>query len=188
MTAAQTDPPRIETEEKTPAEIQNEKKWEALMRGQVMAATINKYALILRMIDQKAQVMIFLNSILIPMCIRAIEADTYPEASKISIIAAVLSILAAMTCIYPKRKYRKSGDRRLNLLHFNDIGHLGEEDYLQRFQCMFNDTSKLASTAAYDLYDTARHSIIPKFFWLKISYATFAFGNLIALLVAFSGM
>ena len=87
MTAAQTDPPRIETEEKTPAEIQNEKKWEALMRGQVMAATINKYALILRMIDQKAQVMIFLNSILIPMCIRAIEADTYPEASKISIIA-----------------------------------------------------------------------------------------------------
>lgn len=169
-------------------EQQSAKKWEALMRGQVMAATINKYAVILRMIDQKAQVMIFLNSILIPMCIRAIEANTFPDASKISIVSAILSILAAMICIYPKRKYRKSGDRRLNLLHFNDIGHLSEDDYLQRFQCMLNDTSKLAATAAYDLWDTAKYSIIPKFFWLKLSYATFALGNLIAIGFALSEM
>lgn len=158
------------------------------MRGQVISATVNKYAVILRMIDQKAQVMIFLNSILIPMCIRAVETNTYPDASKISICAAVLSILAAMICIYPKRKYRRSGDRRLNILHFNDIGHMKEEDFLQRFMCVFNDTSKLAATAAYDLYDTARFSIIPKFFWLKISYATFALGNLLAIAIAFSGM
>lgn len=166
----------------------SQKKWEALMRGQVISATVNKYAVILRMIDQKAQVMIFLNSILIPMCIRSIESNTYPEASQISIVAGVLSILAAMICIYPKRKYRKSSDRRLNILHFNDIGHLEEEDYIQRFMCVFNDTSKLAAAAAYDLYDTARFSIIPKFFWLKISYATFALGNLLALVIAFSGM
>ncbi len=65
---------------------------------------------------------------------------------------------------------------------------MDEDDYMQRFMCVFNDTSKLAASAAYDLYDTARFSIIPKFFWLKISYATFALGNLIALVVAFSGM
>ena len=140
------------------------------------------------MIDQKAQVMIFLNSILIPVGIKAMEAGTFIWASKISICVAVVSIMASMVCIYPKRKYRKSGDRRLNLLHFNDIGHMEEEEYLKKFMVILNDTSKLASSAAYDLYDTARFSIIPKFFWLKISYATFAIGNLVALLAAFYDM
>ncbi|MBK6896275.1 MAG: hypothetical protein IPH06_06770 [Alphaproteobacteria bacterium] len=165
-----------------------QKKWEAMLRGQVIGATVNKFAIILRMIDQKAQVMIFLNSILIPVCIRAIEEGAFVEASKISITAAVLSILSAMICIYPKRKYRKSGDRRLNLLHFNDIGHLAEEDYLDRISQVLNDPAKLSATAAYDLYDTARFSIIPKFFWLKISYATFTIGNLLAIVVALYGM
>ncbi len=165
-----------------------QKKWEALLRGQVIGATVNKFAIILRMIDQKAQVMIFLNSILIPVCIQAIEEGAFIEASKISIAAAVLSILSAMICIYPKRKYRKSGDRRLNLLHFNDIGHLAEDDYMDRISLVLNDPSKLASAAAYDLYDTARFSIIPKFFWLKISYATFTIGNLLAIVVALYAM
>ena len=119
-----------------------QKKWEAMLRGQVIGATVNKFAIILRMIDQKAQVMIFLNSILIPVCIRAIEEGAFVEASKISITAAVRSILSAMICIYPKRKYRKSGDRRLNLLHFNDKGHPAEEAYLERISQDLNNHAK----------------------------------------------
>lgn len=74
------------------SEDAQQKKWEALLRGQVIGATVNKFAIILRMIDQKAQVMIFLNSILIPVCIQAIEEGAFVDASKISIAAAVLSI------------------------------------------------------------------------------------------------
>jgi hypothetical protein len=92
-----------------------------------------------------------------------------------------LSIWAAIVCIYPKRKYRKQGDRELNLLHFNDIGHMDKDEYLKQMLPRFNDLSKLAELVVNDLYDTSRYSIIPKFLWLKISYSFFGIGNLLAI-------
>ena len=164
------------------------RKWQALLRGQITAATVAKYSMIMRLIDQKAQVMIFLNSILVPVSIRGIESEVFKQAAMISVTSAVLSITAAMICIYPKRKYRRSGDRELNLLHFNDIGHMERDEYLDMILPVFNEPKKLAETALADLYDTARYSILPKFYWLKISYAAFLLGNLLAIIVAFFNM
>lgn len=163
--------------------LDQQERWQALLRGQVMGATINKFTTVLRLLDQKAQVMIFLNSILVPMCMRALESDTYVAAATLSIITSLLSIIAAIICIYPKRRYRKSGDRDLNLLHFNDIGHMEREDYMQQFMPAFNDVNKLAETVVNDLYDTSRYAILPKYVWLKISYGLFAFGNLLAVVL-----
>ena len=151
------------------------------MRGQVMTATTNKFSVILRLVDQKAQVMILLNSFIIPVCLRSLENDKFQEAAILSILASVLSIWAAIICIYPKRKYRKQGHRELNLLHFNDIGHMGQQEYLDQMLPKFNDTSKLAELVVQDLYDTSRYSIIPKFIWLKVSYSFFWMGNVIAI-------
>ncbi|MGH1456489.1 MAG: Pycsar system effector family protein [Alphaproteobacteria bacterium] len=169
-------------------ELSQDEKWKALMRGQVMSATVNKFTTIIRLLDQKAQVMIFLNSIIVPVCLNAMSRPELADAAIISIITAVLSILAAMICIYPKRRYRKSGDRELNLLHFNDIGHMDKEDYMDRFKFVLNSPERLAETVVHDLYDTSRFSILPKYTWLKLSYASFAFGNIIAIVVAFAGL
>lgn len=159
------------------------------MRGQVMAATTNKFMSLLRMMDQKAQAMILLNSVMIPLCINSIKTNYFVEASIVSMTTAILSIFAAIVCIYPKRKrYRKGGGRDLNLLHFNDIGHMEKQDFLDQLLPAFNDTSKLAEIVVNDLYDTSRYSILPKYVWLKISYALFFFGNLTAIGVALSGM
>lgn len=163
-------------------QVTDQLRWEGLLRGQVMSATTNKFSVILRMLDQKAQVMILLNSFIIPLCIRSLENDKFHEAAVLSILTSLLSIWASIICIYPKRKYRKKGDRDLNLLHFNDIGHMEKEDYFAQILPKFNDTSKLAELVVQDLYDTSRYSIVPKFLWLKISYALFGFGNLIAIL------
>ncbi len=160
-------------------------RWQALMRGQVMGTTVQKFTTILQLLDQKAQVMILLNSVLVPVCINAVEHGRYEHAAIISIITAIFSILAAIMCIYPKRRYRKSSDRELNLLHFNDIGHMEKDEYLKRFMPTFNDTEKLAETVVNDLYDTSRYAILPKYTWLKISYGIFALGNIIAIAVAF---
>lgn len=160
-----------------------QERWHALMRGQVMSASVQKFTTILQLLDQKAQVMIFLNSILVPVCVNAIEKGVYEHAAVISIITSVLSILASIMCIYPKRRYRKSGDRELNLLHFNDIGHLDKDEYIKSFMPVFNDTEKLAETVVHDLYDTSRYAILPKYTWLKVSYALFAVGNITALAV-----
>ena len=165
--------------------LTEDEKWPALLRGQLLAATINKYTVIIRLVDQKAQVMILLNSILVPMCINAVEHGTFARGATISIVTAVLSILAAMVCIYPKRRYRKSGDRALNILHFNDIGHMDEQEYKDTILPIIITPNRLAEAAVHDLYDTSKNSIIPKFWWLKLSYGIFACGNIIALCFAF---
>lgn len=165
-------------------ELTDKEKWQSLLRGQVMAASVNKFVTLIGLLDQKAQVMIFLNSILVPVCINAIEHGTFIHSAMISICTSIFSILASIVCIYPKRRYRKSGDRELNLLHFNDIGHLAKQDYLDRFMPVFNDPTKLAEVVVHDLYDTSRYSILPKYMWLKISYAIFAAGNILAIIVA----
>ncbi len=165
-------------------DIELEQKWEGLLRGQVMSATVSKFTTIIRLLDQKAQAMILLNSILLPVCVKALEQDSLRSAATISIATAILSIIAAMICIYPKRRYRKSGDREINLLHFNDIGHLDKQDYVDKMLPKFNDTSELAKVVVHDLYDTSRYSILPKYAWLKITYFLFALGNFAAVIVA----
>lgn len=164
-----------------PKELVNKEKWEALLRGQVMSATVNKFTTVIRMLDQKAQGMIVLNSVLIPVCLNTIETPELRYAAGTCIFTAIISILAAMVCIYPKRRYRKSSDREFNLLHFNDIGHIDREEYLEQFTPIFNDPVKLSETVVKDIYDTSRYSIMPKYLWLKISYAIFFFGNIIAI-------
>lgn len=170
------------------AEIQENDKWASMLRGQVMAATTLKLMQLMRMLDQKAQIMILLNSILIPFCIKSYESGMFKYAAGISIVTALISIMMAIICIYPKRKYRKSGDPGINLLHFNDIGHMEEEEYLKLFMPEFNDLSRFSRMVVHDIHDTSRHSIIPKYIWLKISYSVFFFGNLLAIAVAFIRM
>lgn len=167
-------------------QLTDTQKWESMLRGQVMSATTLKLTNLIRMVDQKAQTMILLNSFLIPFCMQSYEANFYKYASAMSIITATFSIFAAIVCIYPKRKYRKNGHRDINLLHFNDIGHMEKDEYFALFLPEFNDPSKLSKMVVNDIYDTSRYSIMPKFVWLKISYGIFFFGNVIALLLAFA--
>jgi len=171
------------SDEVAPVTLTPQQKWEALLRGQITSATMNKMMVIMRLADQKAQVLIFLNSILIPVCINEVEHELLRSAAIVSIVTAVLSILAAMMCIYPKRRYRKSGHRDINLLHFNDIGHLDKDEFMERFMPVYNDGKLLGRTVVYDLYDISRYSLIPKFIWLKISYGIFALGNLLAIIL-----
>ena len=160
---------------------EHERKWQGLLRGQITAATVNKFMVVMRMLDQKAQIMIFLNSLLVPVCMNALDDPVYAKAAVISMVTSIISTLAAMICIYPKRRYRKTGDRELNLLHFNDIGHMDKDEYMNMLMPKFNEPAELAQLAIEDLYDMSRYSIIPKFMWLKVTYASFAIGNIVAI-------
>ncbi len=166
------------------SEISSEEKWSAMLRGQIISATLNKMMVVMRLADQKAQVLIFMNSILIPVCINEVSNPAFQNAAIISIVTSVLSILTSMICIYPKRKYRNSGHRDINLLHFNDIGHLEKDEYMEMFKPVFNDSEKISEAAIYDIYDLSRYSLRPKFMWLKISYGIFALGNMLAIIFA----
>lgn len=157
--------------------------WEAMLRGQVYSATSAKFVNYINIADQKAQAMIILNSILIPVTLSWVDKENFGLAATISIIAAFTSILSSIMCIYPKRRNGKKPDGTYNLLHFGDIGRMREQKYLDLINPIFNDLNELSEEALKDLHDIARRVIIPKFFWLKIAYGAFFIGNLIAVAV-----
>ncbi len=157
--------------------------WEALLRGQVLSATTEKFVNYINLADQKAQAMIILNSILIPVTLSWIGKPLFGIAVTVAILTAVISILAAILCIYPKRRRGRKPDGTYNLLHFGDVGRMREERYLSLFQPVFNDLDRLSEEVIKDLHDISRHIIIPKFFWLKLSYGAFFCGNLIAIAI-----
>lgn len=181
--AAQPLPPKA-TEKATspkgvPASADSE-RWAALYRGQLIGTTIRKFYNYVNLADQKAQGLIFLNTILIPVAFHWIEMPGYRIGALICITTAVISITAAMICIYPKRRAGRKPDGTINLLHFSDIAQMKEHEFLDEFLPVFNDLSLLSEAAAKDMHDTARRIIRPKFFWLKFSYISFFFGNLAA--------
>ena len=169
-------------------DISDKIRWQALLRGQIINATTVKFSRGIQLADQKAQALIFLNSILIPVALNWVDKPEFHYPALICIATALCSILAAIICIYPKRKKGRRDTGTFNYLHFNDIGHIEREEFLEEFLPIFNDPSQLAEIAVNDLHDTARNAMIPKFFWLKIAYAIFFFGNLCAVLWSVSGM
>lgn len=159
----------------------DEAHWAALLRGQIIATTTDKFVTYVNLADQKAQAMIILNSILIPVVIGWIGKPLFQISASISILAGIASILAAMLCIYPKRRRGHKPDGTFNLLHFGDVGRMSERRYLDLMYPVFNDLNELSQMAIKDLHDIAKRIIIPKFFWLKMSYSCFFVGNLLAI-------
>ena len=160
----------------------DKKRWEALLRGQVLGTTTTKFFNYVALADQKAQGLIFMNSILIPVALNWIQDDRFQLSATISVMTAIFSIMMALICIYPKRRAGRKPDGTMNYLHFGDIAQMSEPEFLEEFLPVVNDPSRLAEAAVKDMHDVARRIIRPKFYWLKFSYMIFFFGNLAAIL------
>lgn len=157
-------------------------EWEALLRGTIISTTTQKFFNYVSLADQKAQAMIILNSILVPVIINWADKPGYEWGVMIALGSAISSILLSIICIYPKRRSGKKPDGSINYLHFGDIGRISEQEYLKRMKPIFNDNNQLSEASLKDLHDVARRIILPKFFWLKCAYAVFFFGNLAAII------
>ena len=163
--------------------IQNElnMQWEALMRGQILSVTTQKLFNYINVCDQKAQMVIILNSIMIPLAISEINNPNFKIGATIAIITGVVSILFSILCIYPKRRKGRKPDGTINHLHFADIGSLREEEYMASFHPIFNNKTRLTEEVLKDLHDVSRRILLPKFRWLKMAYITFFTGSLCAI-------
>jgi hypothetical protein len=164
MTKDVVETPDNESEiEKDPQQL----RWEALFRGAALTSTTQKLFNYVRLADQKAQGMIIVNSVIIPVAFGWVNKADFHAGAIISILTAVVSIFISIICIYPKRRTGKKPDGTRNLLHFSDIGYLKE----------------LTVAILKDIHDVSRRILRPKFFWLKLSYIIFFCGNLIAVSV-----
>jgi hypothetical protein len=160
-----------------------QQNWQALMRGQIISVTTQKLFNYINVADQKAQVVIVLNSLIIPLALNELANEDFRLGATISIITAVLSILMAIICIYPKRRAGRKPDGSINHLHFADIAKMKEHDYLASFKPIFSSRARLAEEAIKDIHDVSRRILRPKFRALKMAYIIFFCGNVVAISV-----
>lgn len=161
----------------------NKKKWEGIARGQVLGATTSKLNSAVRLIDQKAQVMLVINSITIPIGLSWIQKEQFMLGAIIAIITAVWTMFFSILTIYPRSREKKKKTRHsANLLHWGDIWCMSEKEYLDTIKPIVNDVNLLTEACLKDIYDLSSNVLRQKFFWIRFTYYSFFLGNISALL------
>ncbi|MDA0781977.1 MAG: DUF5706 domain-containing protein [Rickettsiales bacterium] len=182
----------METKDLTTSEpnedFPNQKRWEGLARGQILSSTVNKLNNAIRLIDQKAQVMLVINSITIPIGLSWIQKEQFLLGAIGVIFTAMWTMFFSIVAIYPRsrnmKKIKDHKPNRSNLLHWGDIWAMSEDEYLEKIRPVVNDVSLLTEACLKDIYDISRNVLRHKFFWIRFTYYSFFLGNATAILLA----
>ena len=97
-------------------------KWEAAFRATLLASTTQRLYNLIGTADQKAQVLILLNSIIVPIAFSALSRHELEKVAILAICTAIYSILMSIFSIYPKRRRGHKPDGTRNLLHSVILG------------------------------------------------------------------
>lgn len=164
----------------TPAD---KKHWEALFRGSVLSTQASNMISYVTIADHKAQVMLFLNSLVVPFIIPGVGKEGYETAAIIALATAFTTIFLAIMAVMPRGANRFKQVERPNLLHFANIKRFRRfDDYLNALHPIYNDPQQLGQEALRFVFDTSQYILKGKYFWLRLCYSAFLAGNFIALI------
>ncbi|MCH6258772.1 DUF5706 domain-containing protein [Puniceicoccaceae bacterium K14] len=161
-------------------------KFQQIAKGAILSSIESKHVQYISMADRRAQGILTISSILIPFSLAQINKPEYHDGVLVFLVAAIITIIAALLCLNPKRYKRKEKDRR-QLLHFSGITEFDKETYLSRMGDLLSNTDKLAKEVASDLYHLSNDVLAPKFRYLRIAYCTFAIGIVSGTLLIING-
>ena len=174
------------TEELKPfdlADSPDKHRWEALFRGSVITTQANAIINYVTIADQKAQVMLFLNSLVLPLAISGLKQGDHNVAYSIALATAFTTVFSAVCVLIPRGGRIIKRTKANNLMHFSNINRFATfEAYCAEMIPVFNDTQKLSKEAMKLIYDTSSFILKGKFFWLRLCYGIFLVGNFAAIL------
>ena len=160
----------------------DKKHWEALFRGSVLSTHASTLVSYVTIADQKAQLMLFLNSLIIPSVIPSLQDEGYRTSALIALITAFVTIILAIMAVMPRGANRFNEVERPNLLHFATIKRFKTfEQYLNEIKPIYNDPQKLGQESLRYIYDTSLYILKGKYFWLRLCYIIFLVGNFSAI-------
>ncbi len=147
-------------------------KFQSIARASILSSIENKHTQYVSMADRRAQGLLTMAAVLVPVAISRINVAGFFPSVAIFLVGAAATIIAATLCLFPKRFRRINPDDRF-LLHFSYISRQKRDDYMAQMSEITSDTTKLAEEVAKDLYHLSHDVLIPKFRWLRIAYASF---------------
>ena len=71
---------------------EQKKKWEGVFRGSILSATMTKHTSYIGFADQRAQGMIGINAILIPVALTGLKTVTFHTAAMVSLVTSIVVI------------------------------------------------------------------------------------------------
>ncbi len=168
-------------------ELIHNENWKKAFRGSILSSVISKQVTYVGVSDQRAQGIIALNTLIVPLALRGMENEAYFLGSIVCILTSCFVILFATLSILHKQ-YKIDKSHPVDLLHFSHISRIPLSEYLETMRSEMVETNNLAVLAVRDIHYVASHVLARKFFWLKLAYITFLFGNFsgVMLLLYFS--
>jgi len=154
-------------------------RWPAAFRASILSATIAKHVSYVGLADRRAHILLTINAFLIPLALSVVEKPVFKVGAIVLIIASVLSIIFSVLILLPK-KYARQGHEHAHLLHFSEISHMSEEEYLKDMMKAFGKKEEIIKMVSVDLYHLSNSILAPKFRWLRFGYGSFLVGIIAA--------
>ena len=151
-------------------------------REDFLKTTINKNLTYSQMADRRAQALIAINPILIPLSLTKINHEEFKVPIIIFLETATLTILFSIISQIPK-KYDKREHKHCYLFHYSKIVKFKEDKYLDTMREIFSDSSKIADNAIQNMYHVSKYILVPKFRRVRRAYFTFIIVNILVLLL-----
>jgi len=153
--------------------------WERAFRGTLLSTIISKQVTYVGLSDQRAQGIITLNALIIPICFQGLSNPKYFYGALIGIFTScIVIVLATISILHRQHKIDESNP--FDPFHFSHISKLELDDYLERMRKEIIETNNLAQLAIRDIHYVASQVLERKFFWLRLAYLVFLVGVLSA--------
>jgi hypothetical protein len=142
------------------------------------------------MADRKANMMLTLASLMIPLSIKFLYDERSHLAAAILIGFCVLTILLAAFAAMPKIKTDNKTESKLdinamsfNLLFFGSFAQMTYDEYKNAMETMMNDPNAVYETQLREIYTMGQYLAEKKYRFVQYSYLSFIAGVLVSSMV-----
>ena len=140
--------------------------------------------------DRKANMILTIASIMIPLSINFLYDERSHLAAVILIGFCVLTILSAALAAMPKIKAGRKQNGKLdihqnsfNLLFFGSFAGMSYDDYKEAMQATMNDANAVYETQVREIYTMGKYLAEKKYKFVQFSYLSFLAGVLVSSVV-----
>jgi len=142
------------------------------------------------MADMKANMLLTLSSLMIPLSVRYVENPNFRFASITMIAFCVLTVALSAYSAMPKIKLKTEKNLQpdpdsplFNILFFANFISLNYEDYKQEMEEIMNDHNKAYEVQLRDIYNMGNYLSQKKYLFLRLAYISFISGIVLSALI-----
>ena len=142
------------------------------------------------MADMKANMLLTLSSLMIPLCIRFLENPHFRLEGITMIGFCALTVALSAYSSMPKINLRKEHNQQpdlnnpfFNILFFGNFTSLDYDDYKQVMEDVMNDHNRAYEVQLRDIYSMGDYLSQKKYFFLRMAYLSFISGIVLSALI-----